>query len=471
MGQCGVERDLVIPHGSPPVGVSASGELIWSQPANQIWRSISGVGELANPASNLSEPSQTNAKPRERVQWRNCIGGVLLAVALLACLASISAQIHRSSRDQHGEGSTSANPDAPYERLDATLSRAPITPFAIQYAKLNITTVESAAVETATARLRLRQNPGLSLLLHAAALEGLDMPLPGYPGSTAVTLRELLLDSRASHVYFKGDPIFVVSPWGLQHNTQILSRQEWQTGRQAHAGQLLNEFARHGLPLHERLRTNRGDFQVKDLVRDVMANLSLSDAELEWSAIALILYLPPQNSWVSKFGNPNSFSDLAEELMRRTANLERRPCYGIHCLEALALFLKVDEIHHVLSPPCKTSIYDYLSRQVAHLSETQDSDGSWPVAWHLNRAQYAISDSPEPERPNIHNRVHVTGHHVGWMLLLPVELLPPDEVFANAANFLLRALRSAEDKDLLANYCPYSHAACSLRLMMSKERR
>jgi hypothetical protein len=437
----------------------------------EIWRSISGVGELANPASNLSEPSQTHAKPREPVQPRNCIGGALLAVALLACLASISAQIHRSSRDQHGDDSTGANPDAPYERLDAALSRASITPFAVHYAKLNITTVEPAAVETATARLRLRQNPGLPLLLHGAALEGLDMPLPGYPGSTAVTLRELLLDSRAANVYFKGDPIFVVSPWGLQHNTQILSRQEWQSGRQAHAGQLLRELARHGLPLVERLRTNRGDFQIKDLVRDVMANLSLSDAELEWNSIALILYLPPQNSWVSKFGNHNAFSDLAEELMRRTANRERRPCYGIHCLEALALFLKVDERHHVLSPHCKTSIHDHLSRYAAHLCDTQDSDGSWPAAWPPNKATYASPDSPEPERLNIHDRVHVTGHHVEWMLLLPVDLLPPDEVFANAAHFLLRALLSAGDKDLLANYCPYSHAACSLRLMMAKERR
>jgi hypothetical protein len=79
-------------------------------------------------------------------------------------------------------------------------------------------------------------------------------------------------------------------------------------------------------------------------------------------------------------------------------------------------------------------------------------------------------DTPPADESPVHVRVHVTGHHIHWLLMLPTELLPDSELFNRSAHFLLHALLSVEDSDLLAMYCPYSHAAYSLRLMAGQER-
>ncbi len=79
------------------------------------------------------------------------------------------------------------------------------------------------------------------------------------------------------------------------------------------------------------------------------------------------------------------------------------------------------------------------------------------------------SDSLSEERPDQEYEtlelVDVTGHDLEWLLMLPAEWQPDPLVFERAANYLAAALAAAKDRDLRYEYCPFSHAARSLRLL------
>jgi hypothetical protein len=108
----------------------------------------------------------------------------------------------------------------------------------------------------------------------------------------------------------------------------------------------------------------------------------------------------------------------------------------------------------------------------AQLAATEREDGSWDVEAHRpSRGSKATLAGIEVESLDLHHRVHVTGHHVDWLLLLPADIRPADSLFDNAARFLLTSLLSASDDDILAYYCPYSHAAHALLLLARRERR
>ncbi len=404
--------------------------------------------------------------------YRSWLAGAILITALLSCLVPAIGSMQRFAFD-HRQRRISPVATIPERtaQLDAMLAGSSMTPGRAQSARLNLTSINPADVELAVGRLQLRHNPGLSLLLHAAALYGLEMKVPEHPDPAGATLKQVLLDSDSASQYFQGNPLFVESTWGVRNRTQTFSRRQWETERQAHAGQLLCELAKHGVPLREQITIHSQSFDVKDLLRDTMANFNLKESEIEWNFIALMLYLPPQRSWIDKFGTHYSFDDLAEELLVRKAQPEAQPCFGIHRLEGLALLLQLDHAHHLLSPASRNGVVAYLAQEVKLLIATQSEDGSWPETWYLQEASGTDGASARHRTINIHRRVHVTGHHVDWLLLLPSDLIPHATVFENAGQFLLKAILSAEDEDLLKHYCPYSHAAHSLRLLSSNDRR
>ena len=123
----------------------------------------------------------------------------------------------------------------------------------------------------------------------------------------------------------------------------------WQPERQAHEDQLLAVLAEAGVPLSTPLTTGRGQASAQRLLDDTLANFDLKQAEPEWSALSVVLYLPPQRSWTDKYGKVLTFDDLAEELMDRTfqANL---PCAGTHLIYTLTALLRADEQEPVLTP-------------------------------------------------------------------------------------------------------------------------
>lgn len=313
-------------------------------------------------------------------------------------------------------------------------------------------------VRRALDKVRLAHRASLSILLHCAMVFGLDTPAPGYSATgKPITIRALLFDSKAYGEYFDGRSVFVATAEGLANRVRIAPDAHWQIERQAHPGQLLCELAKHGVPLGRKLKTDAGVFYVDDLLRAATASFAPGEPQIEWTSMALSLYLPPKKTWLDKSGREFSFDDLARELLGRNVAAKELSCAGIHVLEALAVLLRVDERHHIVSDAVRRRVRERLASCAAHLAETQSPDGNWARDWNSPRGIRGLE--PMAATSPRHERVHVTGHHAGWMLLLPDDLTPPDSVFERAAAWLLKSLLEWERTDLMNTYCPYSHAA------------
>ena len=328
-------------------------------------------------------------------------------------------------------------------------------------------------MDAAVDRLHPSHNLGLSLLLHSAAIYGLDMQVPDYPGVRRPKLKELLFNSDLAKAYFQGSHLFVRTAWGLRNETQQLDRNEWQSALQPHPGQLLCEFAKHGVPLDERLTVEKRDFHIKDLLGDSIANFNLNDSQLEWIAIALILYLPPQKTWIDKFGNMYSFADLAEELSHRDVDPRRQPCYGIHRLEALSILLKVNETHRLLSSECRNRLHTYLADQTACVVLRHRVMTAVGRMLPCSRFHPRVATRPASAEDPLVFMIGFSSPVItrnGCCCCLAT-FSPPIRSLSAAAGFLLKALLAARDEDLVKYYCPYSHAAHSLLLLTAGERR
>jgi hypothetical protein len=317
----------------------------------------------------------------------------------------------------------------------------------------------AAEVEAVLARLQVREPVSLSGLLHAVRIYGLDGPVPlgGQPAETLPALT-LILDHEKGSAYFRGEPPLINTRDGVR--TRVTERRDAkrQPGRQAHSGQLLAVLAELGVPLDTSLTTANGRFAVRDILRDTTANFSLDQEEIEWAAVGLALYLAPEPGWRDKFGRPLTFDQLAKRLLEIPLTREGLACQGTHLLHALTVLHVVDRERPVLGPEVQAEIRERLRRETALLVETQRPTGEWWAGWSDPQASRELLAFVSNDQ---HTRmaVTVTGHHLEWLLLLPPDLRPPDEVFRRAGAWLRARLLRATKEELKDGYCPYSHAA------------
>jgi hypothetical protein len=206
---------------------------------------------------------------------------------------------------------------------------------------------------------------------------------------------------------------------------------------------------------------------VRDLLADAVANFALDQKEIEWSALAFTLYLPPQRSWTDKFGKPCDFDKLAEELL--TCGLEGRSCGGSHILFALTAMLQIDRRVTILTPAARKQVRRYLGRMVGHAMRGRSPMGAWGRDWYWRRENAAL----ESFRPNSigQSEVLITGHQLEWMMFLPPELSPSRDCFLQGANWLLVQLLTATPTTIKDDYCPYSHAGRALMLLSANSMR
>src|SRR6185437_15422714 len=71
-----------------------------------------------------------------------------------------------------------------------------------------------------------------------------------------------------------------------------------------------------------------GTHAVRELLEDTLANFDRRERELEWTAEALALYLPPQREWSDKYGNRHTLDEVAEELLNRPLSSSFANCRG-----------------------------------------------------------------------------------------------------------------------------------------------
>jgi hypothetical protein len=261
---------------------------------------------------------------------------------------------------------------------------------------------------------------------------------------------------------------------------EVRSYDDLLTDRQTssyHADDLVATLAEIGVPLDTHLRMREGEATVGDLLSTALSRFHLEQLEYEWTAIAYGRYVFPQPSWRNKYGEKIDADALVAEIVSHPPQMG--PCNGLHRLEALTVLYRADEQFHALSTRSRQKMQRYMQQTGELLVAAQSEEGYWSREWprgHAGRPDLKrpaqANESTEtagPLAPTLHDKLLVTGHHLEWLALAPLEVQPPRQTIVRAGQWLARALVEMDEKDLREAYGPYTHAARALCLWRGME--
>jgi len=296
-----------------------------------------------------------------------------------------------------------------------------------------------------------------SYCLHLLRVHGLAEHLDHGEFPSGAALLELLLDAAKATGHF-GQSTLIQTRYGVRFPAAARSVRD--PSMEVHQDQTLATLAELGIPLPYPLSVGGRTQTVRDALSDSLANFSLDQEELSWTALAYALYLPPSKGWTNRYGEGYSFNELADALM--ASRLEKASCGGVHVAHALTILKRVDRDWRVLSDGTRMRIGAWLRTFRDAALRAQDPEGFWRLGTigvdDAKRDGWTPPDSAA-------NRILMTGHLTEWMLHLPRDLQVPSEVLVNAGMWLYRELRAASPEAMQRDVCPYSHAVCALRLL------
>jgi hypothetical protein len=376
--------------------------------------------------------------------------GVSLGVVACLCLKMAAREGRvppRPAPDAGGAGRGVAGRDEPL-RIEPT--------FAMPEA------VGQEVIRRGLLRLDVERPRSAPEVLHLLRLFTHPVALPNYSPARKAELLSLLFDHDKSRECFRSQPALIDTREGVRARVVARRDARWQRERQAHADQLLAVVAELGVPLSHPVTTAGGRRRVQHILDDALANFDPAQPEIEWSALAFVLYLPPGNRWADKYGTAHTLDELARALLSRPFE-ESLACAGTHLLYTLVMMLRADERVPVLSRATRGLLRAHLARTATAVARAQAPDGSWDPAW-FEQLHAGARAKGLPEAP-LGRKVLVTGHQVEWLLYLPPEMLPPRDCFVRAARWLQVHLLGDGDNSIQENYCPYCHAGRVLHLL------
>jgi hypothetical protein len=283
----------------------------------------------------------------------------------------------------------------------------------------------------------------------------------GRLASSDETLRLFADDAFSKRVL--GTPLMVRTPNGLRCTPEG----GWGA-QESHRDYCLAVLSERGVPASFRMVVGGKPFALKDFLADSVANFHPAQEEIEWTALAYAVWLPPGRAWTNKFGQTFSFDDLATELMGRP--LGTAVCAGSHLVQAMIVMSRVDgEVCPILSPEVRGRLTGRLREVVREAEAAQAPDGSWGPDWHEKLPQ---GRGREPERKGwsddssaLGKRLLATSHVAEWLLLMPEELRVRDDRFERAGRWLHARLKGADPLFVRDNFCACCHGAIVLQLV------
>ncbi len=316
-------------------------------------------------------------------------------------------------------------------------------------------------------RVRSKEPKHISTVLHAIRFEGPDFKVY-QDAEEACSFLQLLTNESLSNQHLGGFGL-IKTPYGVRAITVPRPRAYVESSQQSHDLQILATFAALGVPLTQPIEFSSGSTAtVQDLLDDAILTFSFDRKEIEWSALSLVLYLPPEKTWVNKFGKEYDFDSLCEYLLGKSFNAT---CSGTHLLYCMTALFLVDQKQQLLRSENATRLKDRLEEVSRYLQQTQHADGFWEVNWFFELEGQPLEDVSEAEMNEQQlvqlrvNRVLATGHHLEWLMLLPPEMRPTDECFFRGSRWLQGAVLSESREVIANNYCPYTHAVNAVRLL------
>jgi hypothetical protein len=269
-----------------------------------------------------------------------------------------------------------------------------------------------------------------------------------------------LLDESASQRNLSGDPghYLLDSPFGIRI-VRIGSDDATDYRGQAHYGQLLKVLGEVGVTAYAEVTTSSGKKgAVEDIIRDEIMQYAHA-GELEFMAIALAYWLPPQKTWRNQFNQEFSFDLLMQFLIDLPWG--KGSCGGCHVPYAVVCLLRVDEIHPILAPGSREKARAWLNRLMAHLEQKWAEQGAWDHRWaEASASRYLFGDE-------LLDRITITGHHLEWMAVLPGDLAPDETLVRRAVQCLcadVSALPPIENRSF-KSLLPVSHGGRALALL------
>jgi len=245
-----------------------------------------------------------------------------------------------------------------------------------------------------------------------------------------------------------------------EHGISVRTQEGGNTA--SHVDHTLATLAEIGLPLDAPVFTAEGTGTVADILRQAVRDFSLNQAEYEWTAIALALYAPVREPWLSREGQAIDFNLLARRIMRQ--GYRDGVCMGQHRLYSLAVLLQVDQTHNILEPQTALEIEKHLLEATTRLVATQSVDGWWDSNWVDGGPVSAEEKLSERSR-----RLLATGHVLEWWAIAPESVLPPRETVIRAGQWLARQVQSLDDKAIDDNYTYLTHVGRALALWRGME--
>ena len=209
-------------------------------------------------------------------------------------------------------------------------------------------------------------------------------------------------------------------------------------------------LAEFGVELSQPLTLGNDAYELRDVLRDSIANFHLEQKELAWTTVAYASYLPPLTAWENRFGMRFTFDDLAKTMMDRPR--DQLSCGGTHVYYALTVLLRADRAKPVLTESTRSQLTRYLRDAVTMAIKNQKSDGTWSMKWW--------SDQLAGEDPKMSDagKVLITGHMAEWLMYVPDDLLVSQFVLRRAGLWLSSHLTDAPESAFWKEVCPYTHA-------------
>jgi hypothetical protein len=290
----------------------------------------------------------------------------------------------------------------------------------------------------------------VSELLHVLLLNGMGDTGLHSPATGTEALRILTDEQQAIEIL--GASPLVRTRNGIRY--RLSGPEEAIPGKhigETHRDQCLSVFAVLGLPLTTPVVLKEKRFTVADLLRESVANFSLDQHEIEWTAVSYASYIPPSKSWTNRFGEKTSFSELLSFLIAQ--DIEGRSCAGTHLLQAIMQIQAADREHGILEPPARIKARHFMEDTLRRIYGSQQLDGSWTSQWHR-------SGTPVADDTSFQYRLIVVGHML--------EILPSLRDFklatrVKATEWMLDALKSFPDNKQVFGICPLTHALRGVR--------
>ncbi len=291
--------------------------------------------------------------------------------------------------------------------------------------------------------------PNLSHLVHQWENWGAGYrPPPGSDALSGAEMTAILFDGRHHSLYEAGDALVYRDSFGRPRVSRF-----GESGAEAHPHQLLATCAARGIESDRALRTERASATVGELVRTAREECHLR-AELEWTVMVLARYAPGREAWANRWGQRIDFDALATALMRRT--LGEGPCAGTNVLQALAVLLRVDAEHDLLSAEVAERVRGHLGEGTDRLEWSQRSDGRWGPDWARR-----LADPPAERFDDAlfgrSDLALVTGHHLEWLQIAPVGIGLESESRRKAVAWCVATTGRVTVDEFRADPCAYSH--------------